>query len=191
MRKYWETIPGEMFDFSAYYNRIAEIMPSGANLCEVGVADGKSAIYLAEAMANMGKSFKLCLVDNLDYGREDQLKTILNHVYASGLSNFIDTRGLGVSSLDASCKFPDEYFDFVFLDSSHKYEQTKAEVRLWYRKVLPNRILAGHDATNDGENPEVRQALNELIEPGFMQIYPTALGYGVWEVEMSNGFKPR
>jgi cephalosporin hydroxylase len=168
---------------------IANEMPNNAKLCEVGVADGKSAVFLAEALLNQGKKFQLCLVDNLDYGKTDQLKTILTNIYKSGLSEFIDTRGLGLGSLDSSCKFPDQYFNFVFIDSSHTYEQTKAEVRLWHRKVLPNCILAGHDAI-PGENPEVITALDELVQPGFMTIHETSKGYGVWEIRMSNGFKP-
>lgn len=182
MRNTWENIPGEMFDFQKFYTQMANEMYNDCRVCEVGVADGKSAIFLAEQLANQGKKFQLTLVDNLAYGGNKQQNEILRNVQRSGLSesiNLIIPRG----SLDASTEFPDEYFNFVFLDSSHDYSQTKAEIRLWWKKIYPNGFLAGHDAYDE----LVNRALQEVIPKEFLSIEQTSKGFGTWCIRNSNG----
>lgn len=174
-----------MFDYEDYYRFIAKQVPDKCRICEVGVANAKSAIALAEFILEQGKTIeRFVLVDNLDYGKQKQLQTIMTHLSKSGVAQFAEFYPM--SSLDASCEFPDGYFHFVFLDSSHTYEQTKAEIRLWVRKVMDDGILAGHDASM----ADVEQAVNEVL-PRFYQdgedlkhclkVVPTALEHNIWE----------
>lgn len=173
-------ISDSMFDFKSFYDRMADLMPHNAVLAEVGVANGASALYLAQAMHDKGKPFKLYMIDNLDYGKTDQLQTIMNNVVQSGLGKFIEI--MPIDSLNASCRFPDVHFDFVFIDASHKYEFTKADIRLWYRKIKENGILAGHDF-NAEEGAEVLQAVNEVIPANALKLEATEKGYGLWWVK--------
>ena len=46
-------------------------------------------------------------------------------------------------------RFPDGYFDWVYLDSSHLYEHTLQELELLERKVKPQGIIAGDDYIED------------------------------------------
>ena len=179
-RQYWKDIPGEMFDFHDFYKSVAGSLPQDSRIVEVGVADGKSAIYLAEALANMNKRFHLTMIDNLDYGNVEQLTEILRNIQRSGLSEFITF--LPFDSLKASCKFNDGSLNFVFLDSSHKYEETKAEIRLWYRKLLDGFLLAGHDIFSQ-ENPGVKMAVDEVIPFQELKTFHTDKNCGVWTVE--------
>lgn len=169
-----------MFDFQDHYRKIADRLPQDARIVEVGVADGKSAIYLAEALANMNKRFHLTMIDSLDYGRTEQLTEIIRNIQRSGLSEHINL--LPMDSLYASCKFNDHSLHFVFIDSSHKYEYTKAEIRLWYRKVMDGYLLSGHDYYSE-ENPGVRQAVNEVIPASKIITSHTDNNCGVWAVE--------
>jgi cephalosporin hydroxylase len=178
MRETYKDIPGSMCDFHDFYRRIAQELPNDCRIIEVGVADGHSAIYLAETLANMGKKFKLVMIDSLDYGRAEQANTIMRNIVKSGLAEHIEF--LQCSSLDASCKFPDNWAHFVFLDSSHTYEQTKAEIRLWYRKVMHNHTLAGHDMNMEAGH-EVYKAVTEVIP--FYFANQTAKGLGVWYIK--------
>lgn len=165
-----------MFDFREYYDRVAEQLPYDTKIAEVGVGDGASAIYLAEKLHSLNKSFHLRMIDNLDYGKTDQLKTIMDNVRGSGLSDYIEI--VPIDSLNASLKYPDNYFDFVFIDSGHTYELTKAEIRLWIRKVKDGGILAGHDYEG---HAEVKQAVDETVLYG-LYYCSTEKGYGVWEI---------
>lgn len=193
MRQYHLTLSQRMFDFEGFYESIADEMKDGAVMAEVGVADGASAIYLAEAMLNRGKQFTLFMIDSLAYGGTDQLSTILNHICAADLLKHVQV--FPYDSLNASCKFPDFHFDFVFLDSSHLYEQTKAEIRLWHRKIKVGGILGGHDV--DGCEG-VKKAVYEVIPviatrpPISGQVFTptpvlfkttTTRDYGVWWTE--------
>ena len=51
-------------------------------------------------------------------------------------------QGLSTAEL---AKFPDMYFDWVYLDTSHDYESTRQELELCRAKVKANGSLTGHD----------------------------------------------
>lgn len=195
MRCYHDKMDKRMFDFEDFYQSVAERLPDRAVIAEVGIGDGVSSIYLAEALINLGKPFKLIMIDNLAYGREDQLATILNHICQANLGRYVQM--LPTDSLNACCRYPDGYFDFVFLDSSHKVEPTKLEILGWYRKINEGGILAGHDY-NSGEGAEVKLAVDTIIpevvvrsdipERAFepeqvLHIEATERGCGVWWVQ--------
>jgi len=48
-------------------------------------------------------------------------------------------------------KYPDGYFDFVYLDGLHEHEEVRAEIPIWWHKVRSGGVLAGHDYCNYGE----------------------------------------
>jgi predicted O-methyltransferase YrrM len=169
-----------MFDYESYYLSVAERIPSPARVVEVGLGTGKSCIFLAEAILNAGKEIeRFIAVDNCDYGGASQRNEIISNLVNSGLGNKIEF--LEMSSLDASTKFPDGYFHHIFIDSSHKYNQTRAEIFLWNRKLLHDGILSGHDVLST-ENPEVGRAVREIIPADRLYIASTRDGHGVWSV---------
>lgn len=180
MRETYKLISGGMCDFREYYDTIAQWLPDDCKVVEVGVADGFSSIYLAEALENMGKKYELVMVDSMQYGGPHQLKEILNNVQRANLSG---VRIEPKDSLNASCMFPDGWADFVFIDASHEYEPTKADIRLWYRKVKDGGRLAGHDFSC----PAVKQAVLEVIPDDILNSYETEKGYGVWDCPKVNG----
>lgn len=176
MRNYHTQIDKTMFDFERYYLKVANMIPNECRVVEVGVANGASAIFLAEEILNIGKSIeRFVLVDNLAYGSHNQAQTIINHIIQSGVKEF---EFIQQGSLDASCTFPDGYLDICFIDASHTYEGTKADIRLWWHKIKDGGILSGHDATMEG----VREAIAEVLPEGSFKIYETSKGYGVWEI---------
>lgn len=180
-----------MFDFAAYYNRIAEELPSGCRVLECGVANGDSALYLAKRLSEHNKTFTLYMVDSLDYGGYFQLCTIYENIIKSGLGEYVKV--IPKESLVAADDFNDGYLDFVFIDSSHTYLGTKAEIPKWYNKVKDDGILAGHDFNA----PEVYKAVTETIplfvtrtdipdrtfdaERFLLDEVKTDRGYGIWE----------
>lgn len=176
MSTYHKTMDKRMFDFEEYYEGVARALPDNSSIAEVGLADGASAVFLAETLVRLGKKFTFHLIDSLDYGGKDQLLTILNHITKAGVRDFCVV--LPVDSLNASCHYPDGLFDFVFIDASHKYEFTKADIRLWWRKVKDGGLIAGHDM-NSNEGVGVFTAVNEVL-PG-VSVIQTANGCGVWE----------
>jgi predicted O-methyltransferase YrrM len=64
-------------------------------------------------------------------------------------------------SIVALSQFPDNYFDFVYIDSWHSYEQLKKETLTALPKIKANGIIAGHDYLNI---PDVGKAVNEVFK---------------------------
>jgi len=64
--------------------------------------------------------------------------------------------------------FPDRYFDWAYLDSSHLYEHTRNELELLSRKVKPDGVIAGDDWLVDTDHPHhgVCRAVSELVAGG-------------------------
>lgn len=178
MLDFAKSIEGNMFDFEEYYLEVAQWIPSPARVVEIGLGNGKSSIFLAEAILNLGKNIeRFVVVDNCEYGGAYQRNEIISNLVKSGMGNRIEF--LEMSSLDASTKFPDGYFHHVFIDSSHKYNQTKSEIRLWQYKLLHDGVLAGHDILSV-VNLEVGQAVKEIIPTDRLFIKETRDGHGVW-----------
>jgi hypothetical protein len=50
-----------------------------------------------------------------------------------------------MSSKDAAGVTKDNYFDLVFIDGDHSYDQTILDINLWLPKVASAGILCGHD----------------------------------------------
>lgn len=70
--------------------------------------------------------------------------------------------------------FPDFYFDWVYIDSSHEYEHTKKELNLLLSKIRPGGIVCGDDWHIDQNHRHygVTKAVNEVIaENGLKLLY--------------------
>ena len=151
-----------MFDFKDFYDRIAEELPNDCKVLEVGVADGDSSLYLAWRLNELGKKFTLYMVDDMSYGNYIQLCTIYENIIRSGLGSNIKV--IPKDSIKASYDFNDGYLDFIFLDSSHQYKETKDSIQKWYPKLKDEGIFSGHDYYLYGG---VKDAVDELIPTEF------------------------
>jgi hypothetical protein len=67
---------------------------------------------------------------------------------------------------EAAQRIPDGSLDFVYLDARHDYASVKSDLQVWFPKVAPGGVLAGHDYL-DGDLPEgdfgVRSAVDEFF----------------------------
>ena len=82
-------------------------------------------------------------------------------------------------SVDAAQDFPDDYFDWVYVDTSHSYETTKEELLAYAPKVKSDGIIAGHDYSMGnwvrGCRYGVIEAVHEFcVEHGWELVYLTA-----------------
>lgn len=209
MRDYAKNIDNRMFDFKDYYDWIAKELPNNCRIVEAGIADGASAVYLAEAILNLGKTIdRFYWMDNFSYGKFDQIKTVYTHIIKAGLGDYIEI--LSHDSSKKSAVFNGNSLDFVFLDSSHQYKETVKEIKIWYPLLKDGCILSGHDY-NSEENPGVKQAVDQLLphtikretiddkindhyqefEPEqFLHIFPTEKKLNVWYCRKNFYFKP-
>lgn len=86
------------------------------------------------------------------------------------------------TSPDAVAWCPDDA-DVLFIDTSHYYDHTRAELRLYVPKVRPGGVVLLHD-TDPAEWPDVSRALNDYCPGQGLDWYdhPGWHGLGVIEV---------
>ncbi len=70
-------------------------------------------------------------------------------------------RVLRMTSVVAAGIFPDNYFDFVYIDADHRYEYVVLDIEFWLPKVKKGGILGGHDYGNEAG---VKKAVDEWFE---------------------------
>ena len=102
-----------------------------------------------------------------DYGR---LSTVAAHRVASQRIKRHAHETRVEILVEYSTKFlprvPDGHFDWIYLDSTHSYEGTRAELSALRAKVKSGGIVAGDDWRNDLAHPHagVAKAVKEAVE---------------------------
>lgn len=111
------------------------------------------------------------------------------YVYSCGLMRYFkQLKVLRLSSERASTLFPDNYFGMVYIDSDHKYEESKKDNLLWLPKVKDNGILGVHDyCVRKTKDHRVKIAFDELF--GAEGIY-TDIDTVAW-IRVTNELKER
>jgi Methyltransferase domain len=85
---------------------------------------------------------------------------------------------------DVLPRFPDGYFDWIYIDTSHRYEDTRRELELARPKMKPGGILSGHDWREDPSHPHhgVCRAVKEFCEDYGWRLHPPDLVFAQWAV---------
>lgn len=66
-------------------------------------------------------------------------------------------------SQDVANIFPDNSFDFVYIDGNHQYEYVMLDIALYFPKVKVGGLLCGHDYC-PGKTGKVYDAVNDFSE---------------------------
>jgi hypothetical protein len=126
-------------------NRIEMIASFGAGRvgAEIGVFSGE---FTSEIVKNNPK--ELVLVDAWQQLDDDFVYTNLEDQYNLVMSLYGHDERIRIIkdlSLEAVKLFPDEYFDFVYLDANHAWFSITNDIYYWWKKVKINGYLCGHD----------------------------------------------
>ena len=62
------------------------------------------------------------------------------------------------SSSDCLKEIPDN-IDYIYVDGNHTYEQVKADLENYYKKLKIGGIIAGHDFDNGGTNEKIHKGV--------------------------------
>jgi predicted O-methyltransferase YrrM len=159
-------IEGWSSDILPWYYRMAGELPQGARIAEVGVWHGRSILFLAERLLELGNIADLIGIDiNLTKAVENQSK--IKGISINWMQN---------NSLEVSKEFANRSFDLVFIDALHDYDSVKGDIIAWMHKVLRGGILAGHDYMHAGEHAGVGRAVDEVFKP----LSPVTVEGTVW-----------
>ncbi len=132
--------------------RLLTIMPKGGTVAEVGVLRGE----FASRILSVVEPDRLHLIDpwgNDDSYREARIAK-LHEAYEAIQTTFRDDIAAGRVVLHrdfstiAARTFPDHYFDWVYIDARHDYENALADLLAFKDKVKPDGFILGHDFSN-------------------------------------------
>lgn len=118
-------------------------LPRGGVAAEIGVAFGD---FTKEILAR-NKPEKLHLVDAWDTDRFRRGLAQIREQFSSQISRGTIEINQGLST-DRLAEFPDDYFDWVYIDTDHSYATTRQELRLAAQKTRKGGYIAGHDFTS-------------------------------------------
>lgn len=174
-------------------SRLVERMPKGAVCAEIGVYKGD----FSRDILKFAKPSELHLIDGWWTVEGDEYE----HPWYSMVGQEADTRAaygevealardhseciiqMG-DDLEILPTFADHYFDWVYLDSSHRYEHTVKELELLERKVKT--VICGHDWCPDpgAEHHGVYRAVTEFCARGDWHVTWTD-DWDQWAIERS------
>jgi hypothetical protein len=149
--------------------RILESAPKASIGAEIGVYRGD---FTAQLLAHIPLS-KLHLIDcwwtlgSEAYEHEWFEGTSTREAYEQALQVADDRCEFHIGDdLEILPSFPDDYFDWVYLDTSHEYEHTLDELQILRAKVKLNGLIAGDDWFPDPahEFHGVYRAVTEFCE---------------------------
>jgi len=175
---------------------LQQLVPENAVGAEIGVHKGQ----FVRAILDSVKPAKLHLIDPWYlFGKEwewakDNRSTMealigILRAYEEELINGSIVLHIGYD-LDILPTFPNQYFDWVYLDTSHQYEQTKRELGLLKLKTKTDGIIAGDDWHTDPDNMHhgVCQAVRELVENEPYEIVYADENNKQWAIRRICGF---
>ncbi|MDY7014177.1 MAG: class I SAM-dependent methyltransferase [Cyanobacteriota bacterium] len=89
--------------------------------------------------------------------------------------------------IDVLSTFPDNHFDWVYIDSLHTYEHAKAELSILSCKVKDRGVIAGDDWWPNPSHPHhgVFRAVTEFVEFGEFEIAYSDSKSSQWAIKRS------
>jgi hypothetical protein len=143
---------------------LLEHFPKNAVVAEVGVDEGR----YSEKILAIAKPRVLHLIDPWDSKRygEGKMKVVGDRFKSRIESGQVVVhRG---RCADVLKEFNDDYFDWVYLDASHRYRETLEELELCRLKVKRGGLIAGHDYAAGNVDRAIRygvvEAVNEICD---------------------------
>jgi len=129
-------------------------LPKNSICAEVGVWKGT----LSKRIIKLTKPKRLILIDawasDMMHDNSDVQNLTQNDfdlLYSNVLKKFSDNDEVEIirkNSKEAVKIFPDEYFDWIYIDASHHYEDVLQDLELARLKVKKGGIIAGDDYIN-------------------------------------------
>ncbi|MEJ2095876.1 MAG: class I SAM-dependent methyltransferase [Deltaproteobacteria bacterium] len=144
---------------------LLDMMPKHSICAEIGVSQG----LFSEEIMDAVQPKKLHLID--PWAGEPHI-----HYYESVCKKFKDAIELGRVEIhkDKSQfvydQFPDQYFDWIYVDGSHNYKSVKRDLDLFYPKVKLFGFITGDDYRLVAKRKGLRDAVAEIHEKYHMRL---------------------
>lgn len=167
MEHYYADLPGEnWFNYEEFYNQVIDNLKNNSRMVEIGSWLGRSISYFAVEAKNKNKTIECYCVDIWEPYSE-----IPNHhlfhddnVYKQFLNNIDRVKDVVTpirgKSQEIAETFKNKFFDFIFIDAAHDYDNVYNDIKTWLPKLKKDGIIAGHDYYS---NNDVYRAVNDFF----------------------------
>jgi GR25 family glycosyltransferase involved in LPS biosynthesis len=128
---------------------------------EIGVGDGK----FSQQLASEAEFLEFYSVDSWNritndsfYANGEKMVNEFSEKCYEWAKEKLEPLGVKIirqDSVEAAKTFPDNFFDFIYIDADHTEEAVVADIEAWYPKLRKGGMMAGHDymdAKMDWEN---------------------------------------
>ena len=133
-------------------------------IAEVGVREGQNTIAMLKFMniqrVYMVDGYKEYYTNEIDHSSVDEQWLWYRNMFFYMQPYLPQVTFVTHQSNPAHMLFPEEFFDYVYIDANHSEESVYEDMCLWYPKVVDNGILGGHDF--DPKFPEVEIAVTRF-----------------------------
>jgi len=138
---------------------LLELLPKQGVIAELGVDEGN----FSEAILSICSPKKLHLIDFWGSERYNQNKRKgVENKFKQDIENGKVEINIGLST-EAVNEFQDNYFDWIYIDTSHSYKTTIEELEAYRLKIKDNGIIAGHDYIIGNWNSMIRYGVIEAV----------------------------
>ena len=166
--------------------RMLARLPRGGRCAEIGVWNGDFTASILEITAPR----ELVLIDPWDLladaspdtwvhaknKKHDAMREMFDHVTArfADRDEVVIRKGFSEGVL---AEYPDDHFDWVYIDGNHLYDFVRRDLALSFDKVRPGGIIAGDDFGWQREGRKhVREAVRDELEARGMEFPPEIQG---------------
>lgn len=122
-------------------NELLKHLPKNGIVAELGVDKG----LFSQQIIDVCKPKKLHLIDIWSSKRFNETKAL---GVAEKFKDKIDDGSVVINkkiSTEVVNDFHNKYFDWIYIDTDHSYENTLAELKSYATKIKENGFIAGHD----------------------------------------------
>lgn len=166
MEHFYDSIPGwsTETDQGELLKVILQYLDDDLKIAEIGVYQGRQTAMWNTILMNSNKKYEYYAIDN--FLNLEQINFEYFGNYEKTLENLEPIKDkvfiIKNDSLLESEKYEDEYFDIIYIDASHQYEDVRNDIKHWYPKLKYNGIICGDDYIAGW--PGVVQAVDEYFK---------------------------
>lgn len=162
---------------------LLEKLPKNGIVAEIGVDMGD----FSQKIIEINKPKKLHLIDlwgSKRYGQDK--RELVEKKFQKEITDDKVNINIGYST-DVANEFNNNYFDWIYIDSSHRYNVTKEELEKYEPKIKEGGIIAGHDYIVGNWVGRVRYGVIEAVHE-FCEKYNWEILYLTMELSTSPSF---
>jgi hypothetical protein len=155
-------------------NTITQLLSANSVGCELGVFEGE----YSQVLADSNKFSKLFLVDIFNgeasnFGKLYKDCSVLERYVKSRFYNNNIVEIIKNDSISFLSNLPENYLDFIYIDTVHDYTHTRQELLYSYKVIKNQKFICGHDYTIK-YFPDLVAAVNDFCQEHKLELNVTS-----------------